>query len=247
MKPINNTDCICFLRLKVRLVTMSCSKAEPSEPVPTPARGLLGAAWRSSNGKKTPRWTHPEAIKLGKSFKDHLPQVALDLVKKGTWSKGPLIILEDKSGLKATKADLETNFVWVRAVFILYTDRTPSAYLIADGLLELDKELEGKLILPDKDYTTKSAKALAEALKIRLVASWGRYLWTHNPSGGGPKIEELKSLLTESPQTKRRRAKAEAEAAVPEAATQVAPQDCRWAQYKYNMCCLYVYSGAIGL
>ena len=77
--------------------------------------------------------------------------------------------------------DLATNFAWLRAWAEHFPSKIPSGFFIADVILELDRQLEEKLLLPKegipvtRDFKIERARHEAESIKRLLQAL--RYLF----------------------------------------------------------------------
>eukprot|EP00969_Alexandrium_andersonii_P034871 1525905-Alexandrium_andersonii.AAC.1 len=94
----------------------------------------------------------------------------------------------------------------------LYRDRLPSAYLVADGLLQADLIL-GQMLYRQPDGkrasdTEKKTLALADAASIKKLCSYVRYLARAHPGSYEPTVASLKSLVQRKG-SKRRKAEAE--------------------------------------
>eukprot|EP00959_Pyramimonas_sp_CCMP1952_P453852 9468945-Pyramimonas_sp.AAC.1 len=139
----------------------------------------LGAAtpWRSTKTRRV-KWASPEARALGGEFM-RIPLVAQDLVKSGKFKGGSLVKCPEGDD-NCSASDVEVNYVHVRPIMGKYHSKVPSPYLIADGLMELDRELSGELLeIPGKGSTTRAEKvdmALAEGKNIKKLAAYVRCL-----------------------------------------------------------------------
>ena len=80
--------------------------------------------------------------------------------------------------------------------------RVPSAFYIADILMEMDRQLHFKLLRPARDRgDTKLALALSEAARLKKMMSYLRYLWRASSGSKNPEIHELKSYVTKKSDT----------------------------------------------
>ena len=101
--------------------------------------------------------------------------------------------------------DLVMNFTWLRPWAMRMPQSAPSAFYIADVLLETDRLLSSNLLLP-KDASTvdeiaaaKQTLALTEAGRLKKMLQYLRYLFRASPTSSNPKLNELKSFLRRRP------------------------------------------------
>ena len=86
--------------------------------------------------------------------------------------------------------DLRRNHVWVMAPILIKPHSVMSGYLIADGLVELDKQLQGTLLQvadalgmePCRLPILKAELALQEAWTIKRLVQYARHLYRNAPS-----------------------------------------------------------------
>jgi hypothetical protein len=97
------------------------------------------------------------------------------------------------------ECDLKVNFVWLKEVVLRYSDRIPSAYFLADCILQLDTQLEGCLLLPS-GQSTKCSLALGEGGRIKKCMQYLRGLFRDTPDSAHlAEVLTLKKLLTKPP------------------------------------------------
>jgi hypothetical protein len=99
----------------------------------------------SQKGRKTIGWTRADAVGLKSAWLQTLPESIVNLVLSDKWRGGPIIPL---SAFGAKAKDVEKNFPWVKGVFMCYPTSVPSAFLLADALLELNCEWNLELLKP---------------------------------------------------------------------------------------------------
>jgi hypothetical protein len=99
----------------------------------------------SQKGRKTIGWTRADAVGLKSAWLQTLPESINKLVLSDKWRGGPIIPL---SAFGAKAKDVEKNFPWVKGVFMCYPTSVPSAFLLADALLELNCEWNLELLKP---------------------------------------------------------------------------------------------------
>ena len=142
-------------------------------------------------------WSGDEATALADAFVALFPASALAAIEEGKVKPGPLITLDesDEEGrLGVLYEDIEENITWLRPLIKQFPDRVPSAYLVADSLMILNKRLNCKLLQLVGGGTAQDA-ALAEAFKMKRLVQRVRFLWrVCGPDAKGAGVRELKAL-----------------------------------------------------
>ena len=85
------------------------------------------------------------------------------------------------AGTGCVVEDLAVNFAWLRAWVEHFPEKIPSGFFMTDVILELDRQLELKLLLPEegtpptRDFKIERARHEADSIKRLLQAL--RYLY----------------------------------------------------------------------
>eukprot|EP00969_Alexandrium_andersonii_P018943 826952-Alexandrium_andersonii.AAC.1 len=158
--------------------------------------GAPRSNWRSVNGRRAPGWAEQDAFDLAAQWMDALPSAALDLCRSAQFQGGCLVSLKDVESTP-TRKDVEANFVWLLGVVKKYSDRIPSGYLIADGLIALDSKLGGDHLKtpPGQLAKSKALIAMGEAAKLKRLLGHLRFLFRASGRSPSPKIQQLKQHL----------------------------------------------------
>ena len=93
-------------------------------------------------------------------------------------------------------------------LWIALSCKVPSAYLLTDAFLVLDKRMEKKLFRPSRELNeTRMGLAAVEAVKAKRLLGALRSLWRSSPGHGqDTRITHLKSYLMQSPNRRAGRA-----------------------------------------
>ena len=155
--------------------------------------------WRSVRGGKA-CWKQEEVTILADAFYEALPESAKTLLARSSWKGGPLISLVDKATWTVRERDLQNNMLWIREVARRYRDRVPSAFFLADCILQLDGRFDNKLLLVTQKDETRQSLALADAGRLKKCLQYLRCLFRDAPEGARiPQIAELKTFLRKRP------------------------------------------------
>lgn len=107
-----------------------------------------------------------------------------------------------------TASEISMNYVWLLPIVMHYPSKVPSAYLLTDAFLVLDKRMEKKLFRPSRELNeTRMGLAAVEAVKAKRLLGALRSLWRSSPGHGqDTRITHLKSYLMQSPNRRAGRA-----------------------------------------
>lgn len=174
--------------------------------------------WRSVRPGKI-NWTKQEVEDLAAEIHVNLPPSMLAVFEDPKYKGGALLGLPQSGTLKTPTAnEISLNYPWLVGMVTKYPSKVPSAYLLTDAFLLLDKRMQKKLFRPSADLKeTRMGLAAIKAVKAKRILGALRALWRSSPQGGhDQRITYLKSFLVASPRGRPGRAAEAPEAPEPE-------------------------------
>jgi hypothetical protein len=157
--------------------------------------GPSSSTWRSTKqGRVAPGWSQSDCTKLAEAWVEAIPDAALTLMKQLRLT-GDLVELDPV--VDPSTRDVAKNMIWIKPVCRLHPGATPSAFLLADALIEFDNMMgngalgKGKIV----DSLTRNAAALDNAHKIKRLIGKVRRLFRQSTSSRNPDITEIKGWL----------------------------------------------------
>lgn len=174
-----------------------------SPPLPTAAESLVGVVASQESFKslrcKAP-WNKSEVDTLASSFEECFGASACDLLRSGNYAGGPIVQLGADLELHVTRQHVRQHASVIIPVLKIYNDRIPSAFLMADALVELNKRLNGQMLKPYPTNNNKpEARALDEGLKIKRMLQYLRLLFRASTTSRDPVLDEMKQLMVRKP------------------------------------------------
>ena len=163
------------------------------------ADSQLAAAepFRSSRGCTVP-WGHAEVAELANIMFETLPPQVHDLVASELFKGGPIIMLDNVLQSPGRK-HLRQNRFWLHALIKVFPASVPSAYFLADALLELNHMFDGNLLKVLGGQDSRLTLALQEAAKLKKLLGYLRYLFRATVHSHCPEVAALKALLQKKP------------------------------------------------
>ena len=134
-----------------------------------------------------------------------LLKAALQLLGDATFKGGPLITL--KHGMLASPcvSDVDKNSTWVEPIVKSFAEKVPSAYMLGDCFLAIDRLCDGKLLQDSSGKLSKGQMALQEGSKAAKIVGYLRYLYRNSGTSKNPVVTMLKQYLVLSDRSKKRR------------------------------------------
>ncbi|CAE7936554.1 unnamed protein product [Symbiodinium necroappetens] len=108
---------------------------------------------------------------------DDIPEKAVEIIHEGKKMKPGATLVRISSDISRPSAkEVSNNFVWLRAICTEFPRKVPSAYLLTDCMLHLDRILRGKLIVPAA-AESKVVAAAREAKRLKKLMGTLRTLY----------------------------------------------------------------------
>ena len=144
---------------------------------PPSADTLAAARFKSLRpGKKA--WGLSDVRSIAGEVRAALPPLAAQLLASGEFKGGNVVVLRDKEPIG--RIDVEVNFIWVYAVVKCMPDKVPSSFLLGDMFMEVDRQLEGRLLQNAGKTLSRDGKcelALAQGANLKKLISHLRYMF----------------------------------------------------------------------
>eukprot|EP00435_Cladocopium_sp_Y103_P045297 s2664_g13.t1 len=133
-------------------------------------------------------------------MRQNLPPTLLALFEDKDYQGNGLLALPTSQGVKTpTAAEVSLNYVFLLPTVQAFPSKVPSAYLLTDIYLELDRLLDMKVFRPTKEQSRLDLAAI-EGCKTKKCLGALRTLWrSSGDKGHNDRVTHLKSLLVPSP------------------------------------------------
>ncbi|CAK9043126.1 30S ribosomal protein S6, partial [Durusdinium trenchii] len=126
-------------------------------------------------------------------MKAHLPVAVLNMMENGTWSGVSLIQLSSDV-TKPTCDELAQNHCLLKPLVLSFPKAVPSAYMLTDCYLYLDRLLDKKVFKPQQDESRmvmagrEGVKAKRKIALLKLLVLWLMALMMLLKVGGGDDV-----------------------------------------------------------
>ena len=121
-------------------------------------------------------WTHEDVASCANELRAGLPASLMEYILSPDFKGSDLVNLENQLS-RPSSAEVALNAVWIRPFVRRYPDRVCSGFFIVDVLLEADKKMKHRLLVPREEGQNKMALANIEACRIKKLIGSLRYLW----------------------------------------------------------------------
>ena len=141
-------------------------------------------------------WGQDDAERLAQAWVDQLPPATVANSKESGMKGRRLICINvDNPLAMPDEDDVKKNALWVSACMELHPSKSPSGYLIADALLEMNIMLNKGLYSNVEDDKLTDV-ALEDAAAIRKMCTKMRTLFRNSPFSRCPILQRIKNVMT---------------------------------------------------
>lgn len=132
--------------------------------------------WRSPFRGGKAKWGVADIHDLAKSWWEALPDSVQKILMENRFQGGPIIVLADTVGWRATVKDLKKNKCLIFPTLRRFPDRVPSVFQLGDAFLELHAMTSQRLLkVRSDDEITVQQLALCEAGKLKKLLGYLRF------------------------------------------------------------------------
>ena len=132
-----------------------------------------------------------------------MPIAAMNMFEKKTFEGGALILLSSEI-TNPSQAEISQNYVFLKPMIQDSPSCVPSAYMLTDVFLYLDRLLNKQLFCKATKDEPREVQAGKEGVKAKKCIGALRTLWRSSTKSHDPRVAELKQMMTASPTRARR-------------------------------------------